>query len=210
MSHIVPDDIYLPFAATLIDGVPNCLYGEVENSELEANLSTNNLPAVVRKPDLVRKMLRKEERNHLLFTFSRTLSRFTPDIGIIKLGILEKEGKNDRVYRHGSKVTNNIRQPINKCCNAAETEATIKYGTVFEEHCQLLWSIAAHYPGSPIDMYDDDISGAFPQLLLPPGIAKANVSIFQTLMFVSIALHFGGNFGPAGWEPQPAMFVPFL
>ena len=35
MSHIVPDNIYLPFAATFIDGVPNCFYGDVENSELE-------------------------------------------------------------------------------------------------------------------------------------------------------------------------------
>ena len=47
MSHIVPDDIYLPFAATFIDGVPNCFYGDVENSELEENLKTDNLPAVV-------------------------------------------------------------------------------------------------------------------------------------------------------------------
>lgn len=72
---------------------------------------------------------------------------------------------------------------------------------MFEEHCQLIWSIEAHYTSSSIDMYNDNASGAFSQLLFLQSIAKANVSIFQGLMFITKALHFGRSFGPAGWGP---------
>jgi len=34
-----------------------------------------------------------------------------------------------------------------------------------------------------------------------PDIARANVSIYNNMMIVAIALHFGSNFGPASWEP---------
>ena len=29
MTHILPSDAFLPFAATIVDGIPNCLYGTV-------------------------------------------------------------------------------------------------------------------------------------------------------------------------------------
>jgi hypothetical protein len=201
MSHILPDEMFLGLGAGLIDGVPNCLYGDVPNEELQVNLATENLPGAMKKPELIDKAIRKEEVNHLSMTFDRDLAMFTPNIGIIKLGILEKQGKKDRMYRHGSRTTADVLYPINKLCDVEKTEPRVKYGTVLKGHCQYLWSIAAHYPDQPIDLYDDDVSGAFPQQSFPPGLAKANVSIHDKIMILSIALHFGGNFGPASWEP---------
>ena len=90
--------------------------------------------------------------------------------------------------------------PINKLCNVKATEPEIGYGTVLAEQCQNIWVIATLFPGYPIDIYDDDVSGAFLQLLFPPTVAKANVSIFDDKILALIALHFGGNFGPASWE----------
>jgi len=201
MSHILPEDMFLGLGAGLIDGVPNCLYGDVPNEELQTNLATENLPGAMKKPELIDKAIRKEEVNHLSMTFDRDLVMFTPHIGIIKLGILDKKGKKSRMYRHGSRTTENVLQPINKLCDVKKTEPRVKYGTVLKGHCQYLWSIAAHYPGQAIDLYDDDVSGAFPQQAFPPSLAKANVSIHDKIMILSVALHFGGNFGPASWEP---------
>ena len=200
MTHILPDEMFLGLGAGLIDGVPNCMYGDVPNEELMANLATENLPGAMRKPALINKAIKKEEVNHLSMTFDRKLAMFTPHIGIIKLGIIEKEGKKSRMYRHGSRITEDIIQPINKICDVKKTEPRVKYGTVLKDHCQYLWSIAAHYPGQAIDLYDDDVSGAFPQQVFSPGLAKANVSLHEDIMILSVALHFGGNFGPASWE----------
>jgi hypothetical protein len=49
--------------------------------------------------------------------------------------------------------------------------------------------------------WDDDISGAFPQLVFHPDAARANCSILQNWIILCIALHFGSSFGPANWEP---------
>lgn len=47
MTHILPDDMFLVLGAGLIDGVPNCVYGNVPHEKLQANLDTDNLPAAV-------------------------------------------------------------------------------------------------------------------------------------------------------------------
>ena len=49
ISHILPDEMFLNLGAGLIDGVPNCLYSDVPNEELEANLAIYNLPGAMKK-----------------------------------------------------------------------------------------------------------------------------------------------------------------
>ena len=95
MSHILPDEICLGLGAGLLDGVLNCLYGDVPNKELEPNISTDNLPGAMKKPALIDKAIKKEEVNHLSLVFDRDLAIFTPNIGIIKLGILERKKKGE-------------------------------------------------------------------------------------------------------------------
>ena len=201
MSHILPTEMFLGLRAGLLNGVPNCLYGSLPNEELEANLATENLPAAMKKPALINKANEKEEGDHLSLVFEHALARFAPHIGIIKLGILEKEGKKDHIYWHGSQITSNVLHPINQICDVTQTEPRVKYGAVLKDHCQYLWSTAAHYPDHAIDLYDGNVSGAFPQQLFHPSIAKANVSIHNRVILLSVALNFGGNFGPASWEP---------
>ena len=200
-SHTLPTEIFLGLGAGLLDGVLNCLYGSVPNKELEANLAREILPAEMKKPALINKAIKKEEVNHLSLVFDRALARFTPHIRIIKLGILEKEGKKDRMYWHSSRTTSDVLHPINKTCDVKQTEPWMKYDTVSKNHCQYLWNTVAHYPGHVIDLYDGDVSGVFPQQLFHPSIAKANVNIHDQVMILSVVLRFGGNFGPASWEP---------
>ena len=201
MTQNIPNNMFLPFAATMVDGIPNCLYGTISAAELDANLSTPNLPSVQKMPELINKAITKEQVNNLSICFSRSLSCFVPDIGIVKLGIVIPPHKKPRLIHDGSKITKDVTQPINKLCHVKATEPEIKYGSVLADHCQYLWSIAAYFSGIPIYLYDDGISGAFPQINFSPNIARANVSIHQTLMILAIAMHFGGNFGPSGWEP---------
>ena len=101
------------------------------------------------------------------------------------------------MYRHGSYMLHKNSHPINKLVDVALSEPEIGYATVLYEHCSYLLRMAATYPGCTIDSYDDDVSGAFPQLNVHPDLARGNVSLYDNRMIVSVALHFGGNFGPA-------------
>jgi len=181
MSHIVPDHLFLPFAATLIDGVPNCLYGDLQHEELEANLATANLPAANKNPPLINKAITKERVNHLSFTFHRSLARFIPNIGIIKLGIIDKPHKKLRMYRHGTREAEGVTNPINRLCDVKATEPEIEYGSVLAEHCQNLWSIATEFPGEPIDLYDDDVSGG----MYHPLLLQQNPKSYYSLVGLS-------------------------
>ena len=105
MSHIPPDDLFLKLAGTMVDGVPNLLNTELLSKEVASLLATPNLPTVAKNPELVDKAILKEERNHLSMVFSSQLTAFTPNLGIIKLGILDKKRKKPRMYRHGSYIS---------------------------------------------------------------------------------------------------------
>ena len=209
MSHILPDDLFLELAAGLVDGVPNLLNTELPSEEVASLLTTDNLPTFARNPELVDKAILKEERNHLSLVFSKHLAYFTPNLGIIKLGILDKKNKKPRMYRHGSYLSETSTNPINNLVDCALSEPSIGYATVLKKHAAYLWRIAATYPGCTINSYDDDISGAFPQCTHHRDIARGNTSLHGNKMIVSVALHFGGNYGPHSWEP-PARARCFL
>ena len=121
---------------------------------------------------------------------------------MIPLGITNKEGKKLRPYRHCSNQPHTEIHPINTLTNVNLSEPRIGYGTTLQEHCSYLWKIAATFSNCIIDFYDNDVSGAFPQIMFYLDIARANTSIYGNKMIVSTALHFGGNFGPTSWEPR--------
>ena len=125
MSHILPDDLFQELAAGLVDGVPNLLNTTIPSEEVASLLTTNNLPTVAKNPELVDKAILKEERNHLSLVFSKHLAYFTPNLGIIKLGILDKKHKKPRMYRHGSYVSEASTNPINNLvdCNSANQQS---------------------------------------------------------------------------------------
>ena len=105
------------------------------------------------------------------------------------------------MYRHGSYLSKVSTNPINNLVNCELSEPAIGYATVLKEHAAFLWWIAATYPGCAINSYNDDVSRVFPQCTHHPNIARGNVSLHSNKIIVSVALHFGGNYGPHSWEP---------
>ena len=86
-------------------------------------------------------------------------------------------------------------------CYVKISQPIVKYGTVFKPQCTFLYSIVAHYPGHAIYLYDNDISGAFPQQVFNPSVAKNKVGVHERVIILTVALHFGQKFGPAIWKP---------
>ena len=60
MSHILPNNLSQELAPGLVDGVPNLLNTEIPSEEVTSLLTTNNLPTVVKKLELVNKEILKE------------------------------------------------------------------------------------------------------------------------------------------------------
>ena len=90
MSFILLDNLFLELSVGLVEGIPNLLNTEIPSKEVTSLLSTSNLPTVAKNPGLVDKVILKKEQNHLPMVFSKHLAYFTPNLGIIKLGILDK------------------------------------------------------------------------------------------------------------------------
>ena len=90
--------------------------------------------------------------------------------------------------------------PTNKLVDRELSEPAIEYANILKEHAAYLWHLAAQYLGYTIDSYDYNISGAFSQVNYHPDVARGNISIHGNKMIVVVALHFGGNYGPASWK----------
>ena len=143
------------------------------------------------------KLILKEECNHLSVVFSSHLTAFTPNLRIIKLGILNKKHKKPQMNQHSSYISEDSTHPINKLVNCELSEPAIGYTHILREYNAYLWRLAAQYPGCTIDSYNNNINGVFPQVNHHPDIARVNVSIYGNKMIVVVALHFDGNYGPA-------------
>ena len=89
----------------------------------------------------------------LSMLLSRQMARYTPNIGIIKLGILNHKHKKPRMYRYDSYVFGWDSHPINKLVDIKLSEPAIGYGTVLHRHCKFLWRIAGTYPIKIINVY---------------------------------------------------------
>ena len=93
--------------------------------------------------------------------FNKHLAYFTPNVGIIKLGILNKKHKKPRIYWHGSFLSESFTNPINKFVDCEHSKPVVGFTTVLKQYTPFLWRIAATYPCCTIDSYDDDVRGTF-------------------------------------------------
>ena len=106
------------------------------------------------------------------------------------------------MYCHDSYLSEEAStNPINNLVDCELSEPAIGYTRILKEHAAYLLQITATYSGCTIDSYDDKVSGAFPQCTHHLDIIRGNTSMHGNRMIVSLALHFGGNYGPHSWEP---------
>ena len=135
----------------MINGVPNLLNAEPLSEETVSLLSTDNLPTVAKKMELVDKAILKEERNHISKIFSKHLAYFTPSLGVIKLGILDKKNKKLRMCCHGSYISYLFTNPINQLVDCKLSELAIGSAKALEHRAAYLWRLTATYPGCIVD-----------------------------------------------------------
>lgn len=202
-SHFLPDNLLLELLAALIDGVLNVLAAHIPNKELQTYFQTPNLKSANNRKELVAKAINKELVNHLSMAFDEGLTSFIPHIGVIKLSVVEakNEQKKPRMFRHCGKIICPNAHLLNSLVSPNLIEPSIGYGATFKKHCKYLLRLAGTFLNTAIDCYNNDTSGALPQLLFHLDLPQGNISVFKNRVIPAVALHFGGNFGPALWEP---------
>ena len=105
------------------------------------------------------------------------------------------------MHHHSRYIFKDSTHPTNKLVDCELSEPAIGYANVLKEHAAYLWRLVSQYPGCTINLYNDNISGAFFQGKHHPDVTRGNVSVHANKMIVAVALYFGGNYSLASWEP---------
>jgi hypothetical protein len=201
LRYVLPDDTFHQLTPGYINGIPNLLLADVPYAEFTQYVLRGNQKNVMQHPDLVVKAVVKEDARDLSLVLDSQLAKFVPHLGLIALGIATLKHRKPRIYRHSSLALDAQTQPINTIVDIMLSEPEIRYASVLTEHLAYLWRLAGTFPGEPIDGYDDNNRGAFPQRIFHLDTARANASIYQQWLIMAIAMHFGGHFCPSSWEP---------
>ena len=91
--------------------------------------------------------------------------------------------------------------PNNKLVGYKLSEQATGYARVLQCHTAYILRLVATYLGYMVNLYNNNVSGAFLQLNHHPDIAPGNISLQGNKIIVFVALHFGGNYDPTSWEP---------
>jgi hypothetical protein len=160
-----------------------------------------NSRTATQNPELVWKLMSKEDKRSISLLFPRTLLEFLPHLWMIVLGIAIIEGKKDRIYRDCSKKADNITsRPANSIAKA-ENEPLITYGTAQLEFLEYLWRTRATFPLIRIILWGDDEASCFNQKQMHPSLTSSMMTVFKDIICFAVGNHFGGNWGPADNEP---------
>ena len=171
VRYVLCEETFTAFAAGFINGVPNFLHAKVPLEEYINYKNSATLPNIKKAPQLVKKQLLKEDSHDLSQLFDARLADFLPNTGIIPIGIATPEDKKPRLYRHCSHKITESSQPVNVIVNTKETEPEIRFSTTLMNHLRYIWRMRATYPKNHIMPWDDNVSGAFPQLVFHPDAA---------------------------------------
>lgn len=78
---------------------------------------------------------------------------------------------------HGSYISSTSTNQNNRLVDCKLCEPVIGYVIDLELYESYLWKLGATYPSCTVELYDNNISGAFLQLNHPPNIARGNISL---------------------------------
>ena len=201
LKHILTPKTYQDLERALLEGNPAKLvyhnkegFEQFKQYKQQGNLNLHEEPAAVAK------QLAKEQARQHSILLPGWMASFVPNLMIMPMGILLKEDKKARVYRHASLKVNESSMPVNALVKPQETEPEIEYAHRLQQIVELIFDLRFTKPLSRILLLDMDTSGAFCHLLFHPNAMLANGSLVGDSLVIPTGLHFGGNFGPADFE----------
>jgi hypothetical protein len=202
LRYVLQPKTYQELYEVYINGAPKHLVSNKYNDydQYTKYRQKGNLPNVAEHPALVAKGFGKEDAREITMFFPSSLADFIPHLGLIPLGINVMPDRKPRMYRHGSYQVDGNSYPVNRLVDIT-TEPEITFGDCLLRHLEYMWRLRATFPTRRQLNWDDDISGAFNQVLMHPDVCSGNASIWQGHIVQCYGMHFGGNFCPPNFEP---------
>ena len=190
------DDVERNFTS----GCPNKSSGHISHRNCMDYKNYGNHKSVLKKTDLIKKSLNKEDKLNHAMPFPCWIARLCPNIFLISNGIIIKPGGNDRLTWDGSIILNWDSQPIKHVTNT-EDEPTINYGTAWNRHLEQIWNMRISYPTQDILLWGDDVTGAFKHSKFNPEVIGDLGYILLQLLIIHFGLQLGCIFSPTNFVP---------
>ena len=168
-SHALSPDVTHHLRRVLANNNPSEFHGHTSAQQRLYARRYGNHKSISKNLPQTNKTLNKEERNKYIAVFPCWLERFFPHLHLTPQGLVQKEGKKDRLVFDGSFLVN----PTSACVNhfaSPEHEITLRYGNALTRHLTRIYNLRISYPNTEILLCDDDASGAFRHVKYHPDI----------------------------------------
>jgi hypothetical protein len=185
-------------------GLPYHLDSVPANNKLELNKyeRMGNSKTVNKHPDLVWKLLSKEDHREFSLLLPSICKHFTPHRWKVVLDIITPpEGKKPWICRDCSKKVDNLTLRPANLIASADNEPRITFGNSFTDFLTHIWMVQATFPGIRLAVLGDDESSCFNQKQIYPSLSTSQMVEFNGVLAFSTGNHFGGTWGPADNEP---------
>jgi hypothetical protein len=215
MRILLPKQEFQELEHGYLQGLPYKLQSVPANNkhELAKYVKMGNSATLLRHPELVWKLLSKEDRREFSLLLPNICQRFTPHRWKIVLGLTTPEGKKPRIYRDCSKLADKDTSRPHNSIAEAENEPRITFGNASVDFLFHIWKLRAVFPELRLNITGDDESSCFNQKQFTPSITPSQMVQFGHVIAFSTGNHFGGNWGPADNEPvarAKELLVEFL
>ena len=184
----------------LEDGCPAKFNQEGTHQEFVEMLSYGNHPSLTQHVEKVMKTMNKEDRKDQVLTFPAWLAPFTPHLMLTPQGFVMIPGKNDRLVFDASFMLHMNSRPFNHCIDLSD-EPEIIFGGAYLKYLTYLYNLRITYPNTDIQVFDDDVTGAFRQPKYNPNVISAKAYIIDKCLFVPTGSTFGDRSSPSSFEP---------
>jgi hypothetical protein len=203
LKFILNEEEYAELAHGFEHGIPQEIHSNKKNtySNLQQYIHNGNLKNIHDNLALVSKTIAKEDAREFSMIVPSFLVYFIPHLWIIPVGIVNKEHKKPRIYRHGTKQYSEDSFPANRLIDMS-TKPAITFGDTMLTLLTHLWNTRATFPKDRIILYGDNLASCFCQRQLAPAFAAANTRMYKQYLIISTGNHFGGRWGPANNEPR--------
>jgi hypothetical protein len=156
-----------------------------------------NSSTINKHPDLVWKLLSKEDHREFSLLLPSIYKHFTPNRWKVVLGIVTPECKKPRIYRDCLKKADNVTSRPANLIASAENEPRITFGNSFDDFLTHLWKVRAVFPETRLAVLGDDESSCLNQKQIHPSVSASQMVEFDGVLAFSTGNHFGGTWGPA-------------
>ena len=141
----VPLKTYNEIQRILQIGSPAYVHGYSSKENFWKYYKYGNYTSVTKDPNATEKVMAKELKHSYSIPLPAWIARFVPNLHLTPQGLVQKDGKNDRLIFDASHLIDFDSLAAN-CLTKPQLEPTIRYGDTLQRHFNRIWNLKISYP----------------------------------------------------------------